>query len=113
MSVKQEAVNRQAATKRIVCRLTITVFITSLGLLALFPWGNGYVPEGNLLAGPLWLLKTHSRTDFQAGCSLICVLVPMISAIGIRMNAFTVTLCIMGLLLWIGIGIHLGINAVV
>ncbi|NLX55991.1 MAG: hypothetical protein GXY58_12840 [Planctomycetaceae bacterium] len=96
-----------------VRKLIVTVLVTCLGLAVLFPWGDSYAPEGNPFAGPLWLLKTQAAADFRGGCCLIVVLVPMMAAIGIKTNAVTVVLCILGVSLWIAVGILLGVSAVV
>lgn len=111
MSVKQEAVKRHVSSERIILRLLATVLASCLGLFLLFPWGNRFTPEINPFAGPLWLLKTQSPSDFQGGCCLVCILVPMIGAVGVRVNTITIVLCLVGVLLWLGIGIEIGSGA--
>jgi hypothetical protein len=75
-----------------------------LGLAILFPWGENSVPESYPLAGPLWLLRTESWAGFWIGFGLVCVLWPMIVAVGFRTNTLTMVLCIVGSLLWILVG---------
>lgn len=94
-------------------RLIIAPLVGCLGLAMLFPWGEGFVPENNPFAGPLWLVKTRSWTDFWIGCVLVCVLWPMIVAVGFRTNTFTVVLCIVASLLWVGVGCIIGAVAAV
>ena len=84
-----------------------------LGLAILFPWGESCVLESYPFAGPLWLLKTRSWTDFWTGCGLVCVLWPMIVAVCFRTNRFTMVLRIAGTLLWIGVGCIIASGAAV
>ena len=111
MRSEQETWKKKDIGKRSVRRLILTTLASCLVLLVLFPWSSGFAPEGNPFAGPLWLLKTKSWGDFYLGCGLLCFLLPMIAAIGLRVNAFTIALCVVGVLLWVGVGILIAAGA--
>jgi hypothetical protein len=47
----------------LVTRLVLAFVAACLSLLALYPWGNSFLPEANVLPGPLWLFKTQASED--------------------------------------------------
>jgi hypothetical protein len=98
-------------TMRFAFRLGITSVLILVSFLLMFPWSGGYCPEGNLLPGPLWLLKNgHDRIPGIAMC-VFCVVVFFLP-LGLRFSWGRVILFLAGMLLWIGMGMVLAMNAV-
>ena len=58
-----------------------------------------------VFAGPVLLLRTQGTEDHVcAGVGLV-IFLPFLFAVGVRANAATITLAVLGALLWVGSGV--------
>jgi hypothetical protein len=94
-----------------VFRLGITLAFILVSFLLIFPWNGGYYPEGSLLPGPLWLLKNgRDRIPGIAMC-VFCVAIFFLP-LGLRISWGRIILFLVGMFLWICMGMVLAMNAV-
>ncbi|MEX0793642.1 MAG: hypothetical protein WD045_10930 [Pirellulaceae bacterium] len=100
-----------------VYRLDITVGLLALGVAMVAPWSLQGSFEHNILFGPLWFL-VGDPARAQLGELLIAASVPgglllMIGAVLFRPGIITAIVSGLGLMLWVGIGVMLAMNATI
>jgi hypothetical protein len=92
-------------------RLSLALAASCLFLLALYPWGGEFYPEGEWYRGPLCLFGSQSLEDKITGGIVATILTPLIFAFFVRPGCFAVVLSIAGTLAWLGFGIWLALLA--
>jgi len=96
----------------LVARLCAAVAIACLFLLALYPWGGTYFPEGNWLRGPLWLLKSQSLGDNVFGAFVTVLLLPALFAWVVKRSPSTIVATVAGAVAWVAFGMWLAAMAI-
>ena len=76
-------------------------------ILSVYPWEEGFAPEGNVLAGPLWLVKSDAAGEKIQGAVAVALLIPLIFSFAFRPRILTAVLSGAGILIWIYIGNYL------
>jgi hypothetical protein len=99
------------AHRKLYCAIRVFLWIALIGVVmyTIHPKGS-FNPESNFLLGPLWLLTYQSvpASAFVIFMSNVALFIP----VGIRFNAITIAIFVLGICIWIAIGIALAMNAV-
>lgn len=85
---------------RVVCAFLVAVVWAAV----LYPYQDTYYPEGNWLAGPLWLFKTRVWEDKMVGLIGTTITLPLIISFFIHPTRRYLWMSLIGAMLWIGIG---------
>lgn len=93
-------------------RVLGSVIASAVVATILYPHHGTYYPEGNWLRGPLWLFKVQSRYDNVIGAVLTICLLALIMSILIQPRPWAVASSLIGIALWIAVGIWLARLAV-
>jgi hypothetical protein len=103
--------NSAASTMQQQTILAAIAFV--LVFVVLYPWGQGFNPEGNWLRGPLWLFSIPSATDWLIGA---IVAIPLLTAavlpIAVR-SYWAYGLSAAAVVSWIAFGAYLAMLAVI
>ncbi len=94
-------------------RLLCAFFVAVVWVAVLYPYQGTYYPEGNWLAGPLWLFKIQASGDKIFGLKLTALNLPLIVSSFLYPTRYCLLMSLLGVMLWIGIGMWLAMLAVV
>ena len=111
-SAKTELTENQFHTQK-VGRITRTFFVVTAWVLATYPYGDSFYPEGNWLPGPLWFFKIQAWGEKAIGLIATILCLSAITSFFAWPSPRTLWVTIMGVVLWIGIGLWLAILAAI
>ena len=90
-------------------RILIWAWTCAVAALVLFPWSHAVGPENNVIAGPMWLLKTK---DFPLGLVLTGALLPCALLVLLLPSRLGVVISLLAAAAWVAIGVRLAMIAV-